>query len=39
MIETKKAFITPDWFFMTKIQSIVFHTSSKIKTYDFGKSR
>ena len=32
MIETKKACITPDCFCYEKIQLIVFHTSSKIKT-------
>ena len=32
IIETKKAFITPEVFFYEKIQSIVFHTLSKIKT-------
>ena len=32
MIETKKAFVTPDCFCYEKIQSIVFHTTSKIKT-------
>ena len=36
MIETNKAFITPDCFFMKQIQSIVFHISSKIKHKTLG---